>query len=78
MALCIYIVPEESQWKCSFFAVAHSVQVTIEVISPLPPVKHDEQIKKEHEKDLYLGSAYPPGKYMLRVCFAPRTSPPNK
>ena len=32
------------------FAVAHGVQATIEVT---PPVKHDEEIKKEHEKGPY-------------------------
>ena len=31
--------------------------------------QHDEQIKREHEKCPYLGSLYPPGKYVLRVCF---------
>ena len=32
--------------------------------------KHDGQIKKEPEKkNMYFGFVYPPGKYMLRVCY---------
>ena len=64
------------------FAVAHGVQITIEVTPPPPPVKHDEQIKRgrcTHLKNTCLGCVLHPEIHVSRSFRrSDRTSPPKK